>query len=218
MSRIISLAGLLGLCLMLTTCGGTVRAISDDYADDYIIRNIRPLAGVSGEEVTFEFAICENAGAVPFEADEAPQIIWDFGTGAEPNISFDQHPEVTLRDGIRSPYQGKLTVRYGCETEQTVTANFTLNVAPLSILGVAPLSGAADNSATFSAVIGSGNATTFAWDFGGACSPNGSNEANPTVSFNSDSGGVYTCRLIVSNSFEVTEFPFTLQVIPAPAS
>lgn len=217
MSRMISLAGLIGICLMLTTCGGTVRAIDDDYADDYIIRNIRPVAGVSGEEVLFEFAICENAGAVPFDGENPPQVIWDFGTGAEPNISFEQNPTVTLRDGIRSPYQGKLTVRYGCENEKTVTADFTLNVAPLSVLGVAPLTGAANGTATFSALIGSGNATTYAWDFGGACSPNGSNLPNPAVNFSADAGGIYYCRVLVSNNFEVTEFPFTLQVTPAPA-
>jgi len=220
MKRIISLLGLLVLCLTLSTCGGTVRAISGDYADDYVIRDIRPLSGVSGETVQFEMAVCENAGAVHLEEstmgdEDYPQVIWNFGTGAEPNISYDLEPEVVLRDGIRSPYECSVTVRYGCLTDEQITSNFTLNVAPLDILAVSPLTGVGGASATFSVVLSSGVGTEYAWDFGGACSPNGSNVENPTVQF-VETGGTFNCRLLVSNAFEIAEFPFVLQVAPDP--
>ena len=215
MKRIISLVGLLVLCLTLTTCGGTVRAITDDYADDYVLRDIRPLSGVSGEEVMFEFSLCENAGAQPMDGDDPPEVIWNFGTGADPNVSYELNPEVVLRDGIRSPYDCSLTVRYGCEDDQEVTSNFTLNVAPLTVMAVTPLTGTGNGSATFDALVGSGNATSWSWDFGGACSPNGSNEENPTVTF-VKTGGTYGGRVLVSNAFEVTEYQFVLQVAPEP--
>jgi len=182
MKRIISLLGLLVLCLTLSTCGGTVRAISGDYADDYVIRDIRPLSGVSGETVQFEMAVCENAGAVHLE-------------------------ESTMGD--------EDSVRYGCLTDEQITSNFTLNVAPLDILAVSPLTGVGGASATFSVVLSSGVGTEYAWDFGGACSPNGSNVENPTVQF-VETGGTFNCRLLVSNAFEIAEFPFVLQVAPDP--
>ena len=98
---------------MLSTCG-TARAIADDYEDDYIIRNIRPLSAVSGEQTTFEADLCYNSGARVGDDEDFPRFTWDFGGGAEPNVSFELAPEVTVRDGIRAPYNCTLTARGGC--------------------------------------------------------------------------------------------------------
>jgi hypothetical protein len=72
-------------------------------------------------------------------------------------------------------------------------------------------------TATFSALIRSGVASTYAWDFGGACEPNGSNQASPTVKFNDLTGSsdtIFPGSLIVSNNYEATEFLFNIVVAP----
>lgn len=224
MTKTLALTGLSLLCILITTCGGTYRAITDDYGSDApTVESITPLHGVSGEQVQFEATTClpagaalnvdANSGAVSFGG----LYIWDFGGGAEPNISHDASPTVTLRDGLRSPYNCSLTLKGNCKGEdenQTATYTFTLTVAPITVLGVTPTTGAAGASATFSAIVGSGNVTKYSWDFGGACDPNGSSLANPSVSFISGASGLYNCRLIVSNEFELLEFPFVLSVTP----
>ncbi len=207
--------------MMLSTCG-TARAIVGDYADDIIIRNIRPLSNVSGEAVTFEIDICTTAGAKidPLSGElDGVQYTWDFGGGAEPNVSFDEAPEVVIRDGLRAPYLGTVTIRGGCvPDDDEVTATFTIDVAPLSVISVTPGTGVAGSNATFSALIGAGNVTAWAWDFGGSANPGGSTAEAPTVTFDAFASGVFLGSVIVSNDFEAFEFPFTISVIPtAPA-
>jgi len=226
MIRLFAVLAALASCMLLSTCG-SARAIVGDFADDYIIKNITPLSGVSGEQVRFIHQVCFNDGAIAFDyiwdaeseafeifdfEGEPPKYFWDFGGGAEPNISYDIFPEVTLRDGLRAPYQGSLTICDGCEDGTDITATFTYEVAPLTVLTVSPLSGVAAGNATFSALIGSGSVTTYAWDFGGAGSPNGSNLENPTIVFSDNALGIYQCNLIVSNNYEAFEFPFTISV------
>ena len=166
MIRLLGLAGAALCCVFLTTCG-TVRAIQDDYAEDYIIRDISPLSGVSGAQVTFQAAICATAGSRALDdPDNPPQIIWNFGGGADPNVSYDLKPVVTLRAGRSDTYEGTLSIRDGCTDENLVTATFSLKVAPLIVLDVAPLSGVENATAVFSAVIGTGSVTEYVWDFG----------------------------------------------------
>jgi PKD repeat protein len=226
MTKTLALVGLPLLCVLLSSCGGTYRAIVRDYASDApTVDSITPLHGVSGEDVQFEALLCLPAGAA-ITIDEATggrgyagKYIWNFGGGAEPNISHDASPRVTLRDGLRSPYDCTLTLIGSCNGEdenKTATYHFSLAVAPITVLGVAPTTGVAGASATFTAIIGSGSVNRYSWDFGGACNPNGSNSTSPTVNFVNSASGLYNCRLIVSNEFELFEFPFVLQVTPAP--
>lgn len=214
--KVTRLGLLLAIFIMcLGGCSGTIRALSDDYADDYVMRNIRPTSGVSGEEVTFEMSVCENAGAQPLDGDDPPQVIWDFGTGAEPNVSYELNPQVMLRDGLRSPYECSVTLRGGCLAEDVYITTFTLAVAPLNALGVTPNTVVADGMATFSVVGITGNVTTYAWDFGGAAVSGNSNTANPSMSI-TGTPGAYQARVIIGNNFEAFEFPFTIVVLPAP--
>jgi hypothetical protein len=227
MMKTLALLGLPLLCILASSCGGTYRAIVRDYASDAPeVQSITPLHGVSGEQVQFEALLCTPAGSA-ITIDEATgfksyagKYIWNFGGGAEPNISHESSPQVQLRDGLRSPYDCTLTLIGSCNGEdenKQATYSFTLAVAPITVLGVAPTTGVAGSGATFTAIIGSGTVTKYSWDFGGACNPNGSNVANPSVTFVDSASGLYNCRLIVSNEFELYEFPFTLQVTPAPS-
>jgi PKD repeat protein len=199
-----------GCCLLSSTCG-TYRAIIDDYEPDYIIRDIKPLSGVSGQQVTFDAAICETAGSRPIDdTTNPPQWIWNFGGGADPNVSYDAQPTVMLRDGIRAPYEGTLTVRGGCVEGQEVKATFTLDVDGLTVLTVAPTTGSAGSNATFSAIVGSGKVTDYLWDFGTAANPASSTAASPSVTLGTT--GAYDCRLVISNDYEAFEYPFTLVI------
>ena len=218
MNRLVCVAGLLASALLLTTCAGTYRAITDDYASDApVVESLRPLHGVSGEQVQFEATLCLMSGGRANEFGEYEGLyIWDFGGGAEPNISHEAKPIVTLRDGLRSPYDCSLTLKANCTGDDTEAVyTFILTVVPLEVAAVTPLSGVGDGTATFSALIRSGVATNYHWDFGGACSPSGSNEANPTVTFINQTQ-TYPARLIVSNDFEAYEFNFVIQVVAKP--
>jgi hypothetical protein len=210
-------AGLLSCIVVLAACG-TYRQITDDYKSDYYVQSVRPGQGVSGEEVTFQSKLCVRSGGLV--EPESPNYYWDFGGGAYPNTSYDKEPQVTLRDGLRSPYHCKLVVSSGCEGgERLAEYEFDLQIAPLTVLAVTPTNGVGDGQAVFSALIGSGNAKSYMWDFGGAGTPGGSNLPNPTIKFNNVAvESVYQCRVIVSNNFESTEFPFTITLQPKPAA
>lgn len=202
----------------ISTCG-TYRAVTNDYASDApTLQAVTPTQTVSGQQVTFEALFCDQ-NEQPIDVDGTDgtpaTFFWDFGGGAEPNTSIDETPTVTIRDGLRAPYTCHLTLTDGCLGDNnSATYDFTLFVSPLTVLTVAPTSGIAGKAGTFSVVVGSGNVSSYAWDFGGACSPGGSNVQNPSVVF-TDTPGVYQARVLVSNPFEVVEFPFTITVIPA---
>lgn len=236
MRSLIVCLGMLVLLLVQGGCGGSIRQLTDDGdSDKPELIAIRPSSGVSGEDVNFEVVINDLEGSLGRHFRVEPgqltsiQYIWNFGGGAYPNVVVSQTPEiptsVTLRDGIRSPYNCQLTIVGNTEEEDRLTYDFQLNVAPLTIATVGPLNGVEGATATFSSVIGSGKVTEYIWDFGGACDPNGSNEANPTVRFvelnfdpedPTDTTRQFDARLIVSNPYEVTTFPFTITVLRGP--
>jgi hypothetical protein len=212
------IAGLIGagVCgVLLSTCG-TYRAIVDDYRSDApVVQEVKPTAGVSGENVTFQVFLCEGKLLTGQE-----RYIWDFGGGAYPNVSFDAEPSVQLRDGLRSPYDATVTITGGCIGDPDLSSvyEFTLNVAPLSVFDVTPQIGTGRGTATFAALIGVGNVTSWQWDFGGACNPGGSTEENPQVVFvDVQQASIFNGRVIVSNPYEYVEFPFQINVLPNPA-
>ncbi|MCB1218098.1 hypothetical protein KDL44_11940 [bacterium] len=226
--------GILAL-LLLAGCGGSIRQLTDDgKSDSPELIAIRPSSGVSGETVQFEALINDLAGTLgsswlvdPARLSNA-QFIWNFGTGAYPNTVITSTPEipdaVVLRDGIRAPYSCTLTILGNDAENDRLVYNFELDVAPLAVATVGPFNGQEGANATFSAVIASGVVPEdgWVWDFGGACDPNGSNEANPTVRFvdlefaDGETSRQFQARLIVSNDFEVTTFPFTITVQRGP--
>jgi PKD repeat protein len=206
------------LIASITTCG-TYRAVTNDYASDApILQAVTPTQTVSGQEVKFVAQFCD-VNETPIDVDGTDgtpaKFFWDFGGGAEPNTTTEESPTVTIRDGIRAPYTCHLTLTDGCMgDDNSATYEFTLFVTALSVLTVTPTTGIAGGAGTFSAVVGSGAVNSYAWDFGGACTPGGSSVPNPSVTF-TDTPGIYQARVIVSNNFEAVEFPFTLTVVPA---
>ena len=213
MKFILCLLGALACCMLLCTCG-TARVVADDYEDDIELIDILPDSGISGEQVTFTPVFVEHSG---FDDEERYIWLWEFGTGAEPEKFYGKEASVTLRDGIRAPYTGTLTVMEieGGEEETVQSFPFTFDVVGLDILAVSPRRAVQGSEVTFSAIIGSGVVESYAWDFGGAGTPGGSNEANPTIEITGQPG-IYDGSVIISNDFEVFEFPFTFIVDAAP--
>jgi PKD repeat protein len=212
------IAGLFGATLMLlvlTTCG-TYRAITDDYRSDKpVIQSVTPTSGFSGEEVTFKINFCESLQLKPTGSEE---YIWNFGGGAEPNVSYDAEPAVTLRNGAISPYSASVTVSGGCVGDEALTSSFdfTISVATLEVHAVTPLTVRASTerqqvTASFSALV-QGVATQYQWDFGSASMGTDESAEVPHVVI-TDKPGIYQCKVIVSNKFEAFEFPFTINVI-----
>jgi PKD repeat protein len=199
------ISGLLcGAALLVLSSGcGTARAIVDDRDDDAVVESIRPTSGVSGESVTFEAKCCTKSGI-------KPDYEWNFGGAADPNVSFDEKPSVSLRAGSGVAYNATLKLTGGCLGENlSVTTPFQINVAPLSVVAVTGGNGIAKGAGTFAVVIGTGKPTKYQWDFGGGASPSGAVGENPTVTFSSVPG-TYQGRVIVSNDYESTEFLFDI--------
>jgi PKD repeat protein len=209
---------LCGLALFVASsgCGGTARALVNDRAADVVVTAIRPTSGESGETVTFEAQVCLKSGVMldQLTTDDAnmPEFTWNFGGAASPNVSFEPNPTVVLRAGSATPYNATLTLTQGCLADEELIVPFTIAVAPLQVLTITGTTGVARGTGNLTAVIGTGVAESFAWDFGGAGSPSGSTSSNPTITFSSTPGS-YPARLIVSNEFEAVEVDFTIDVI-----
>lgn len=224
MKRLLMAAGAAALLLLQGACG-TARDIAGDFADDApILNEVTPTQTMSGETVTFSANICRPTGEViPLDDGtltdiNSTEFFWDFGGGANPNTSDQPNPTVQIRDGIRAPYSAKLTLREGCVGHNnSKTYSFTIFVTPLAVTGVTPSGGIGSKNGIFSAIISSGFADRFAWDFGQASDPSGSNEKNPEVTFN-EAGGIFNCSVNVSNAFEAVDVPFTLDISPAPTN
>lgn len=199
------LSGLLcGAALLVLSSGcGTARAIVNDRDDDAVVEAIRPTSGVSGESVTFEAKCCTKSGITP-------DYEWNFGGAADPNVSFEEKPVVNLRAGSGAAYNASLKLTGGCLGENlSVTTPFQINVAPLSVVAVTGANGIAKGSGSFGVVVGTGKASKYQWDFGGAATPSGASGETPSVTFSSVPG-TYQGRVIVSNDYESTEFLFDI--------
>lgn len=204
---------LCGVALLALASGcGTARAIVNDRDQDAYVESIRPTSGVSGDSAAFEAICCFKPG----QNKDDLRYEWNFGGACDPNVSFDEVPIVNFRAGSAAPYNASLKLTGGCLGENlSLTTPFQINVAPLSVVTVTGATGIANGSGNFSAVLGSGVAEKYSWDFGGAASPSGSTSESPTVSFARVTvPTVFQGRLVVSNKYEVSEFFFDITVNP----
>jgi hypothetical protein len=211
--------------LPLWSSCGTARAIQGDHASKAPrLLAVTPTQVASGQgsglgqdPVRFEAQVVDQTGST--EEDEITGQVgdvlyfWDFGGGAEPNTSTDPAPEVIIRDGARSPYNARVVLTDGT-TGDFKEYTFQLFVTPLEVAAVTPSTVIAGSSATFSTLVRSGVASQWNWDFGGAASPGGSNQAAPQVSITTIPG-TYNAKVFVSNAYESIEVPFTITVLPS---
>ncbi len=84
------------------------------------------------------------------------------------------------------------------------------------ITQVTPLSGVTLDDVQFSVTVNGTPPFTYAWDFGGGCSPNTSSSASPNVMLSA--AGLYYASLTVTNAAGSDVFDFTLDVTSAPVA
>lgn len=121
-------------------------------------------------------------------------LVWNFGDG-----NTDEGPMVTHTYAAAGNYVVSLTGTGPCGTE-TITQTIMVIVAPAGGFTSTGQSGCAPFTTTFSA-IDEGNTYIYAWTFIGG-SPQFSNEANPTVTYNA--AGTYSVSLVVTNAAGTT--------------
>jgi PKD repeat protein len=133
---------------------------------------------------------------------------WDFGGAGTPNTSTSSLPQVQI--GAKGVYDCSVTATNAAGSD---TLEFTLTVADLTapeLTAVTPLSGYLYDSAAFSATNSGGAADTWAWDFGGACTPGTSSSQTPHVQLTAQ--GSFDCSVTAANAAGDMTYHFTLNV------
>ena len=167
------------------------------------IVSVAPLSGLTGTQVAFTATV---NGTPPFEYS------WDFGSGANPAVSNQSSPVVTLLAPGEYPCGLNVVNAFGSDDFP-----FTLQVLgggePPVIINAGPKEGHANDEVTFSAVVQGTPPFTYAWDFDGGATPSTSSEEAPVATLSATTGD-YSCSLTVSNEGGSDEFLFTLTVKP----
>src|SRR5437868_1089434 len=91
-------------CIIASVGCGTVRAIQNNRAAPITVSAVLPQSGQSGEIVTFQAQVCTSP-----QVTAKPTFKWEFDGAAEPAVSFDESPTVTLKAGSATAFTGHLT-------------------------------------------------------------------------------------------------------------
>ena len=202
--------------VMLTGTAGThpmLLTVENDYGEkdffyfDFEIENspaevvsVTPLAGKPGEIVQFSAEV-EGLGPISF--------YWNFGGGATPNLAYVATPYVTL--GAEGIYNGVLVVDNDYGPTSSFQFQYEVGLVPVEVLSVSPTTVPELSTVTMNAVVNGSGPLTYAWDFGGAATPETSAEAAPEIQVGSP--GSYDCSVTIDNEFGPPDtFPFTLTV------
>jgi len=133
--------------------------------------------------------------------DEVPQ---EDGTG-DGRLEY----AVTVDPGGGEYYRVVPVDADGAEGEPSNVQRFS--TAPPEILSVSPTEVVYGTEVVFSATFTGSAPITFAWDFGEACLPSYSGDANPVVTV-TETKGEYQCSVTATNAYGEDVFPFTLTV------
>ena len=167
------------------------------------ISDIAPLYGITGSQLS---PVATVTGMQPL------QYSWNFGGGAEPNLTTEANPTITLSttDG---DYSGSLTV---LNTVGEDTYPFTLVVQEIptapEILSVTPTSGDSGSEITLVADVTGSYPRFYSWDFDTGADPNTSTSASPTVTL--EDPGTYKASVTLTNSVGSDTYDFDLVVLP----
>jgi PKD repeat protein len=166
------------------------------------ITAVSPTSGDSGDVMD---AIALNAGGPVVNWE------WDFGGGATPNTSTEASPVITL--GAAGTYNCSVLA---ANSQGQSLFNFQLQVFPggnpPQVVSVSPLSGSSGAAVNFDTFI-IGFVSSYEWDFGGAGTPNTSNQPTPVLTLGAP--GIYDCTLTASNDNGSDIFNFQFEVTGA---
>jgi PKD repeat protein len=167
------------------------------------ITDIAPLSGITGSQLS---PVATVTGMQPI------QYSWDFGGGAEPNLTTDPNPTVTL-SSTKGSYSGNLTVLNPIGQD---TYEFTLVVqelpTPPEILSVTPTTGDSGSQITLTADVAGSYPRFYSWDFDTGADPNTSTSDSPTVTLQDP--GTYKASVTLTNSLGDFKYDFDLVVLP----
>lgn len=135
---------------------------------------------------------------------------WDFAGATAPSTSTDAQPLVTGL--VPGTHVGSVT---GTNISGNSTIPFTFTIIPAlppRVTEVQPGWVYGRRPVSFAASVdpATGRAESWAWDFGGGCTPNTSTDEAPNVTSNMP--GTYDGTLIIANRFGSTQFDFTYEV------
>ncbi len=169
--------------------------------DPPLVTDVSPSSGESGSQI-------QPAATFTGQVDSWS---WDFGGGALPDTSTEQSPQISL--GSEGSYSASVTAT---SVFGEHVFPFTLEVGPVSgsapeIVSVEPLSGETGGVVNFTATV-NGSVDSWAWDFGGAGTPDTSSEAMPQVTLGAE--GPYNCSVTATNAFGSDQFDFSFTVNP----
>jgi len=160
--------------------------------------SVNPSTGEEGATVTFSAAGYGSG---------QPLYAWDFGGGATPNTSPDEHPQVTL--GSPGTYDASVVVTNDLGSD---TYDFTLTVT-----GVKPRIQFIEHRSGFSGdsielrPSTTGEVDSFSWSFGGGATPGASTVEKPTIALGT--AGLYESSLSVTNTWGSDTYNFYLAVL-----
>jgi PKD repeat protein len=167
-----------------------------------LITEVSPLSGDAGDVLNM---LATNLGGAIDTWD------WNFGSAATPSTSSAVSPAITL--GTSGNYPCSVTAT---NAKGNHTFNFTLSVLPPPpfLTNVSPATGVAGSSLSPTASNTGGQASSWAWYFGGGATPNSSALPTPTVTLGAV--GIYNCSVVATNINGSVIFPFTLTITAPP--
>jgi hypothetical protein len=190
----------------------SIQAVIDGSGNGKIgIEDITPLAASFSASVAQYSVQGGDQQQGPFTEVSTAQLPAD-GRG-DARLAF------SLSLGAQPAYTYWRIVPVDGEGSTSETSNVVvLNVeAPVRVLGVSPLNGAANSEVSFTLFYTGTGPFTFEWNFGGGAAPNTSTAAQPTATL-SPTDGEYAAQVKVTGATSSVTYHFTLTVTPTPGN
>lgn len=167
-----------------------------------LISEVTPLSGDAGDVLNM---LASNLGGA------IDTWAWDFGAAATPSTSSAVSPAITL--GASGNYPCTVTATNAKGSHQF---GFTLSVLPPPpfLTNVVPVTGVAGSALSPNATNTGGQASSWAWYFGGGATPNSSAMQTPTITLGAV--GIYNGSVVATNINGSVIFPFTLTITAPP--
>ncbi len=187
----------------------TITVTNDDGEDvfDFVLEvvSVPIITGVTPTdffEWTESTVTANVVGVGPFTYE------WNFGGGADPNVSLDESPVFTA--GAPGQFDASVSVTNSFGTSVYDWTMTVIDRKP-QVLSVSPLTGIENERIQIAANVNGQAPLDYLWNFGGAATSNTSTYESPMITLTT--AGRYNCSLTVSNTYGNHVFPFDFEVI-----